>query len=151
MPILNSRLLQSLAIIMRSCRDRDLRYRIMALAELVTTPVSTWDDKAMFIGSKVMVELEEKRRVSRPVTSDPSSTVEIDTTEKRDDSNPVTAHDDCGQNSGEPAELLLDRTVKGLPLETRIQWANSEWTQGHTELKLRFFYPATGEWAKASI
>ncbi|KAH7041466.1 uncharacterized protein B0I36DRAFT_345065 [Microdochium trichocladiopsis] len=151
MPVLNSRLLQSLCISVRACRDRPVRLRILALCKIVVNQGSTWDDKATYIGSKVMVELEEAKRLYKI----PSSGIDVLASAAAHDNDATSLG---GGGSGhfvgssttkdepkEPVEPELDLTVTGLPVESRLRWEHAEWAPGRVGLSMAFIYPTSGE------
>lgn len=140
MPVLNSRLLQSLCVTLRACRDRALRLRLLALCKIVVNPGSTWDDKATFIGSKVFVELEEAKRRSllHSATHSCERVIVGGTTDFscRGRQRAILVNESPGTDEARVA--ALDLTTAGVPENVRLRWEHAEWSPGRVGLKLVF-------------
>lgn len=147
MPVLNSRLLQSLCVTLRACRDRALRLRLLALCKIVVNPGSTWDDKATFIGSKVFVELEEaKRRPLLHLATHGGERVVVDGTADICSSGRQRAmliNESAGTDEARVA--ALDLSTAGVPENVRLRWEHAEWSPGCFRLKLVFVNSISGE------
>jgi hypothetical protein len=61
-PVLNSKLYQTLNCMISLCRVANIRARGIAISQAMITADSSWDDKAMHIGVKLLVDMEENKR-----------------------------------------------------------------------------------------